>query len=60
MAQMNWIVRAAVERENGTFDMWDAKDEWMELFFGMQQRAGVSNVITEELTALYSRPLALQ
>jgi len=54
MAQMNWIVRAAVERENGTFDMWDAKDEWMELFFGMQQRAGVSNVITEELTSMLS------
>lgn len=54
MAQMNWIARAAVERNNGTFDQWDAKDEWLELFFGMQQRAGVSNVITEELTSMLS------
>lgn len=54
MAQMNWIARAAVERDNGTFDMWDAKDEWLELFFGMQQRAGVSNVITDELTSMLS------
>lgn len=54
MAQMNWIVRAAVENDNGTFDQWDAKDDWLELFFGMQQRAGVSNVITDEFTSLMS------
>ena len=52
IAQMNWIVRAAVERKNGTFDQWDAKNEWLDLFFGMEQRAGVGNIVTDEFTSL--------
>lgn len=52
MAQANWITRAAVEHSNGTYSEWDGKDDWIELFFGMQGRSGVANVLVDEFTDL--------
>lgn len=52
MAQANWITRAAVESANGTYSEWDGKDDWIELFFGMQGRTGVTNVLVDEFTDL--------
>lgn len=52
VAQMNWIVRAAVEREKGTFDDWDAKNDWVELFLVPQGRTGVTNVIVDEFSSM--------
>lgn len=54
VGQMNWIVRAAVERNKGTFDDWDAKNDWVELFLVPQGRTGVTNVLVEEFSSMIS------
>jgi len=50
LAQMSWIIQATRERNRGTFEEWDAKNDWIELFFGAQSRTGVTNILVEELT----------
>ena len=50
LAQMSWIIQATRERNRGTFDEWDAKNDWIELFAGAQSRTGVTNILVEELT----------
>jgi len=50
VAQMSWIIQATRERNRGTFDQWDAKNDWLELFAGAQSRTGVTNVLVEEFT----------
>ncbi len=52
VAQMNWIARAAVEKKRGTFDDWDAKNEWVDLFLIPQGRTGATNFIVEEFTSM--------
>ena len=50
VAQMSWIIQATRERNRGTFDQWDAKNDWLELFAGAQSRTGVTNILVEEFT----------
>jgi len=50
VAQMSWIIQATRERNRGTFDQWDAKNDWIELFAGAQSRTGVTNIIVDEFT----------
>ena len=50
VAQMSWIIQATRERNRGTFDQWDAKNDWLELFVGAQSRTGVTNILVEEFT----------
>lgn len=52
VAQMNWIARAAVEKRRGTFDDWDAKNDWVDLFLVPQSRTGAANFIVDEFTSM--------
>ena len=52
VAQMNWIARAAVEKKRGTFDDWDAKNDWVDLFLVPQSRTGAANFIVDEFTSM--------
>jgi len=52
VAQMNWITRAAVETKRGTFDEWDAKNDWVDLFLIPQSRTGATNFIVDEFTSM--------
>ena len=49
---MNWITRAAVEKKRGTFDEWDAKNDWVDLFLIPQSRTGATNFIVDEFTSM--------
>ena len=52
IGQMSWIIQATRERNRGTFDQWDAKKDWLQLFVGAQGRTGVTNILVEEFTNL--------
>jgi len=52
VGQMSWIIQATRERNRGTFDQWDAKKDWLQLFVGAQGRTGVTNILVEEFTNL--------
>ena len=52
IAQMNWIARASVEKRRGTFEDWDAKNEWVDLFLIPQGRTGATNFIVDEFTSM--------
>jgi hypothetical protein len=51
--QMSWILRAHREAQAGTFDDWDAKNDYLELFLGGgQARTGVTNIAVDYFTDL--------
>ena len=53
LPQMSWIIRASREREAGTFDEWDAKNDYLELFLGGgQARTGATNFAIDYFTDL--------
>ena len=51
--QMSWIIRASRENKAGTFNEWDQKNDYLELFLGGgQARTGVTNVAVDYFTDL--------
>ena len=53
VAQMSWIIRASRERKAGTFNEWDQKNDYLELFLGGgQARTGATNFAIDYFTDL--------
>ena len=53
LPQMSWIIRASRENKAGTFNEWDQKNDYLELFLGGgQARTGVTNVAVDYFTDL--------